>query len=73
MNEEPEQSVTVDAVSAVDIANAVKIIDASAQRGAFQGNELTTVGSCRDRLEGYIAHLRPPQEQPEEPQEPEQE
>jgi len=46
-------------VNAVDVANAVKIIDAAAQRGAFQGNELTTVGSCRDRLESYIAHLRP--------------
>jgi len=45
-------------VNAVDIVNAVKIIDAAAQRGAFQGSEMSTIGTCRDRLDGYVVHLR---------------
>ena len=39
------------------IVNAIKCIDASATRGAFQGGEMTTVGQTRDALYSTIAHL----------------
>lgn len=32
------------------IVNALKCIDAAANRGAYQGGELSTVGSVRDSL-----------------------
>jgi hypothetical protein len=67
--QENEEPVEVDSVNAVDIANAVRIIDAAAQRGTFKGSEMSTVGSCRDRLEEYIAHLLPQQQTQEEEQE----
>lgn len=36
-----------------DVLNAVKIIDICVKRGAIEGNELTAVGTVRDKLEAY--------------------
>lgn len=36
-----------------DVLNAVKIIDICVKRGAIEGNELTAVGTVRDKLETY--------------------
>jgi hypothetical protein len=32
------------------VINAIKVIDAAAERGAFKGGELSTVGQVRDML-----------------------
>lgn len=37
-----------------DIINAVRIIDAAAERGAFKGNELSQVGAVRDKIAAFI-------------------
>lgn len=42
-------------IGIVDLQNALKIIDASAERGAFKGNELTVVGVTRDRIAAFLA------------------
>ena len=56
-----------------DIANALQCIDIAAQRGAFQGRELSDVGRVRDRLESWVKENAPPTPadvQPPEPPEP---
>jgi hypothetical protein len=47
------QQVTVETPIVV-LQNCIKCIDAAAQRGAFQGNELSTVGGVRDIIQGLI-------------------
>lgn len=37
-----------------DIANAVAIIDTCVKRGAFEGSEITSVGSVRDKFVLFI-------------------
>lgn len=37
-----------------DVANAVSIIDICVKRGAIEGNELTAVGSVRDKLAKFV-------------------
>lgn len=37
-----------------DIENSLKIIDLAAERGAFKGSELTSVGTIRDRIAGFL-------------------
>lgn len=42
-----------------DIANALQCIDIAAQRGAFQGRELSDIGRVRDRLEQWVQENAP--------------
>jgi len=44
-----------------DIENVVKIIDAASQRGAFKGNELTAVGTVRDKFAAAIVEAKLPE------------
>ncbi len=37
-----------------DIVNAVKIIDVVSERGAGKGDELSSVGTVRDRLVAFV-------------------
>jgi len=46
-------------IQIVDLANALSIIDAAAERGAFKGNELTQVGAVRDRLAIFLKAVAP--------------
>ena len=46
-------------IGIVDLQNAVRIIDAAAERGAFKGNELTAVGTARDKLAAFLAAVAP--------------
>jgi len=52
-----------------DIANALQCIDIAAQRGAYQGRELSDIGRVRDRLEAWVQENGPKPEnvQPPEP------
>ena len=53
-----------------DIADCVKVIDLCSRRGAFEGNELETVGQLRGRLVRFVNAMVPEQEAPEETEEP---
>jgi hypothetical protein len=44
-------------IGIVDLQNALKIIDAAAERGAFRGNELTAVGTVRDKINAFLDSL----------------
>jgi hypothetical protein len=46
-----------------DLENAVKVIDVAASRGAFRGDELSSVGSVRDKLVAFLTAARPPAEE----------
>ena len=53
-----------------DIALMVTIIDATTKRGAIEGNELSIVGSLRDKLDKFVKENTPqePEEKSEEAQ-----
>jgi hypothetical protein len=46
-------------IGVVDLQNVVQIIDAAAERGAFRGNELASVGSVRDRIDAFVKAVSP--------------
>ena len=41
-----------------DIENVVKIIDVATERGAFRGNELSAVGSVRDKFASVVTQIK---------------
>ena len=49
-------------INIIDLQNAVKIIDAAAERGAFKGNELSSVGVVRDRIAVFVQANLPAEE-----------
>ena len=53
-------------IGLVDLQNALRIIDAAAERGAFRGNELSSVGTVRDKIASFLAHALPPEAPAEE-------
>lgn len=60
-------------INIIDLQNAVKIIDAAAERGAFKGNELSSVGVVRDRIASFVLANMPQEEVPAEETAPVQE
>lgn len=50
-------------ITAGDLNTMVKIIDAGSQRGAWRGEELTTVGGLREKLVSTINSLNPAAEE----------
>ena len=55
-----EAPATETIISVEDLYNAVKIIDASAQRGVWKGEELSFVGGVRDKIVKFLQpHLVP--------------
>jgi len=59
MTEEVQQA----QLSIQDIAAAVQVIDISARRGAFEGAELTQVGTLRDRMAAFLQSQQPAEEE----------
>lgn len=49
-----------------DVNAALQIIDAASQRGAFRGEELTSVGAVRDRFASVLRNVQRSEEQTEE-------
>lgn len=60
-------------INIIDLQNVVKIIDAAAERGAFKGNELTSVGVVRDRIASFVVANMPKEEVTPEAETPVQE
>jgi len=60
-------------ITVVDLQNILQVIDVAATRGAFRGNELTSVGGVRDKLAAFLESVTPKEEPtgetPEEPAE----
>lgn len=53
---------TKPSIQLVDLANALRIIDAAAERGAFRGDELSQVGMVRDKIAAFLEAVAPTQE-----------
>lgn len=64
MSEEPT-------ISHEDLSLVLKVIDLAAGRGAFQGKELSAVGSLRDRIETFLSSKKEEEIIPPEPSDPE--
>lgn len=41
-------------ISLQDIAFMVKLIDICTKRGAFEGNELATIGAIREKFDAFV-------------------
>lgn len=52
-------------ISLNDIVGVVSIIDIVSSRGAFKGNELTIVGTLRDKLAIFIEQNQPKEDKPD--------
>lgn len=50
---------TTSQITLVDLQNTLRIIDVAAERGAFKGGELTSVGSVRDKLASFLEATLP--------------
>lgn len=53
-------------ITVKDLAVIVNIIDLSAQRGAWKGEELSTVGEIRNKIAAVVRALTPQEEVAEE-------
>lgn len=60
---ETQDKPTAPDVNIGDFRAMLQIIDVASQRGAFKGEELTSVGTVRDRLNAFVQYHTP---QPEE-------
>jgi len=58
-------------ITILDLQNVVKVIDTAAERGAFKGNELSAVGTVRDKVANFLAAI-PQEEAPAEEVAPEE-
>jgi hypothetical protein len=63
VSETPAANSDAPQIGVVDLQNALRIIDASAERGTFKGNELSAVGVTRDRIAAFLASLPEAQKQ----------
>ena len=57
------ESSTVPEITLKDFSNILQIIDVASRRGSFEGKELSSVGSLRDRVEAFLVYHAPKQEQ----------
>lgn len=61
-----EQTATEVQISLNDLAAAVQIIDVCSKRGAFQGDELESVGAVRGRIAAFVRANTPAEKTEEE-------
>ena len=52
-------------ISLSDIIGVVSIIDIVSARGAFKGQELSSVGNLRDKLSLFVEQNTPKEEKPD--------
>lgn len=57
-----ETQVEAPQITLVDLQNALRIIDIAAERGAFKGSELSSVGSVRDKISVFLDAVLPKEE-----------
>jgi hypothetical protein len=67
MTETTEKTETAEAITLNDFIIAVNVIDACSERGAFKGNELSSVGELREKFALFVKQNAPaPVEGPEQ-------
>ena len=52
-------------ISLADFSAALQVIDVCTQRGAFRGEELSSVGQLRDRINAFVQYHAPSKEEGE--------
>ena len=52
-------------ISLADFSAALQVIDVCTQRGAFRGEELSSVGQLRDRINAFVKYHAPSKEEGE--------
>lgn len=52
---EPQAGTATDSITLQELQLLAQIVDLATQRGAFRGNELTTVGGVYDRLTNFLS------------------
>ena len=57
-----EQAPVLPSVSVNDLVNVYNIIDLASKRGAFQANELASVGAVADKVKLFVDHVQAAQE-----------
>lgn len=62
---EETQAAEAPQITVDDLRNLLQIVDVAATRGAYRGNELTAVGSVRDKLAAFLEAVTPKEEAPE--------
>ena len=60
---ETSETPVVPNITAGDLSTMVKVIDAGSQRGAWRGEELTTIGGLREKLVTVINAIAPKAEE----------
>lgn len=60
---ETQDEPTAPDVNIGDFRAMLQIIDVASQRGAFKGEELTSVGTVRDRLNAFVQYHTPKPEE----------
>lgn len=66
VEENKQESAVQSGINLSDLALVVQIIDACTKRGAFEGNELLTVGQLRNKVEAFVKANVPLKEVAEE-------
>lgn len=61
MTEENKQE--TNSITLADLALMVQIIDTCTKRGAFEGNEMVTVGQIRNKIESFVKANMPKEEE----------
>lgn len=58
-NEATQETVDVPSITAGDLSTVVRIIDAGSQRGAWRGEELSVIGTLRNKLVTVLKVVAP--------------
>jgi hypothetical protein len=68
MTETVSEQAEAPSITMQDLQNLLLIVDAAAERGAFKGNELSSVGATRDKLANFLSAATKVEEAAAEPQ-----
>ena len=58
----PEAPAAAPSVTVNDLVNIYNIIDLASKRGAFQANELSSVGAVANKVKEFVDHVQAAQE-----------
>ena len=62
MNEDEQPGTPVESISLRDLDQIAQIIDLATQRGAFRGQELSTIGQLYDKLATFLNSVKEQQD-----------
>ena len=62
-NTQPPNTESPESISLNDLQVILQIVDAAAERGAFKGEELSSVGAVRDKLSAFLTFVAQAQEE----------